>query len=462
MRKIIVVVSGLAWGLVGCGGPAEFAERSCADANTSICKEFFAADTNALLEAVNTLEDDTTIVLGEGTFKLDQQLTLRDAKNVTLWGQGMGVTVLDFGDQAAQSNGVDAVIDRFEAAYFTVLDAKKDGVRVENSTDIWLHHLEATWTDEENPENGAYGLYPVRSRNVLMENCEASNSSDAGIYVGQVVNAIVRNNVARKNVAGIEIENTQFAQVYGNLAEDNTAGLLIFDLPGNPIVGRDIAVYDNVVRNNNTPNFAPGGTVSQLPAGTGTFTMASRRVEIANNTYENNDTMDVGIVSGLVIEPDFTLWTTPRQELVGARTDDLLLLQTPEFVTNFQTTDIWVHNNTFAGDSGDAPDEANQFGLLFTLVYQNNPIDNIIYDGIQEGSFDANSAAGNTNDNHICITGNKDATVANLNLQELADNPIGATVDQLYRPEPPFAPYNCTGFQTGPLQKPTLTFGINQ
>lgn len=98
----------------------------------------------------------------------------------------------------------------------------------------------------------------------------------------------MRNNIASGNVAGLEIEDTQHADVYGNLVEDNTGGLVIFDLPGNPIVGHDVYVHDNIVRNNNRDCFAPGGTVAAIPAGTGTFAMASRRVEIANNTHENN------------------------------------------------------------------------------------------------------------------------------------------------------------------------------
>ena len=85
------------------------------------------------------------------------------------------------------------------------------GLRVEDATDVHLHHIEVTWSEPESTDNGAYGLYPVLSRNVLMEFCEASNASDAGIYLGQSQNAIVRNNVARGNVAGIEIENSQAA-----------------------------------------------------------------------------------------------------------------------------------------------------------------------------------------------------------------------------------------------------------
>ena len=59
--------------------------------------------------------------------------------------------------------------------------------------------------------------------------------------------------------------------IYGNTADDNTAGIVAFDLPGNPIVGRDVRLRDNIIKNNNHVNFAPGGTVAKIPSGTGTF-----------------------------------------------------------------------------------------------------------------------------------------------------------------------------------------------
>ncbi len=79
--------------------------------------------------------------------------------------------------------------------------------------------------------NGAYGLYPVLCKNVLIEDCVATDASDAGIYVGQSENIIVRRNRAENNVAGIEIENSVNADVYENMATNNTGGILVFSLP---------------------------------------------------------------------------------------------------------------------------------------------------------------------------------------------------------------------------------------
>jgi parallel beta-helix repeat protein len=122
------------------------------------------------------------------------------------------------------------------------------------------------------------------------------------------------------NVAGLEIENTQYADVYENHAEDNTGGIVVFDLPGNPIVGRDVRLRDNTIVRNNRRNFAPGGTVAEIPSGTGTFVMASRRVVVTNNTYEENNAVDIALISGLIIEGNPATWELDEAELVGTGT----------------------------------------------------------------------------------------------------------------------------------------------
>ena len=87
------------------------------------------------------------------------------------------------------------------------------------------------------PENGAYGIYPVQSSHILIDSSVAIGAADAGIYVGQSSQIIVRNSRAEYNVAGIEIENSTFADVYDNVATNNTGGILVFDLPNLEIQG---------------------------------------------------------------------------------------------------------------------------------------------------------------------------------------------------------------------------------
>ena len=88
-----------------------------------------------------------------------------------------------------------------------------NGVHFNYVATVWENPL--TPSAEDNGLNGIYGLYPVGSQNVLIENSYSKGSSDAGIYAGQTSNIVVRNNIAEENVAF-----------------NNTAGLLVFDLDG--------------------------------------------------------------------------------------------------------------------------------------------------------------------------------------------------------------------------------------
>lgn len=189
-------------------------------------------------------------------------MQIRNASGVNLVGQGIDTTTLSFTGVSAQTNGIDVIGDDFLVQDLTVLDAGKDGIRVEASVGVTFRRIRATWTNEGRSSNGAYGIYPVSSQNVLVEDSFAENASDAGLYVGQCRNVVVRRNRVTGNVAGLEIENTQYADVYENHAEDNTGGIVVFDLPGNPIVGRDVRLRDNTIVRNNRRNFAPGGTVA--------------------------------------------------------------------------------------------------------------------------------------------------------------------------------------------------------
>lgn len=433
----------LAIGAAGCGGDeaslCDGVEGTCVEANTAM----------ELQTAVNSIDGCTTIMLGAGTFVFDNQVTIR-ANCVSLRGAGMMETILDFGEVAAQTNGVDVVGDDFLVEDLTVLDAPKDGIRVEDSDGVTFRRMRATWTNEFDETNGAYGIYPVKSRNVLVEDCVASNASDAGLYVGQSENVIVRRNLVTQNVAGLEIENTQYADVYDNVAEHNTGGIVVFDLPGNPIVGRDVRLRDNIIRNNDAPNFAPGGTVALIPTGTGTFAMASRRVEITGNTYENNGTVDIAIISGLVVDGDPATWGLETSSLVGTWEDLALTPLGEGMIANFRSENILIANNTHSG-SGEEADASADLGGFLAVVYDElmQPVDSVVYGQIGESTVDRETIANNSNDNHICVGGNTDGT---LGLLDFASQPLSPPDPFNFLPPlstTDFGPFGCTELNGG-------------
>ncbi|GHG78696.1 parallel beta-helix domain-containing protein [Comamonas sp. JC664] len=452
----------------GTGGevdPANWPQDFSCEGKEQATLTFNPGEEQELQDAVNSLAECTTIQLGAGTFQFDNAVTIR-ANGITVKGAGKGAqgeatggeasTVLDFSNAAANTNGLDVVGKLFTVTDLTVWNAKKDGMRIESSSNVYIQRVRTEWSRENLESNGKYGIYPVKSTYVLVEDCEAYNAADAGIYVGQTLHTIVRRNVAQKNVAGIEIENTKFAHVTHNVATDNTTGLVVFDLPGNPIRGTDIYVAHNTITGNNRPNFASveasSSTVSQVPAGTGTFILASRRVEFEHNTWGDNNTVDIAILSGLAIEADPVQWA-------------------PGFF-NYASGDIFIHDNTFTGGSGGRVDngtpdpERRPLGALVGAVYAygaaaqgSTGVEHVLWDGIDP----APRNEGLSNPINICVTGNTlpggtQAALVDFDLQAVSghilspEQNVAAAWAETRRYEQGAEPYNCSGFT------PALTF----
>lgn len=451
-RSFPIALAVAALALAACGDD-DALTNTCADFDSANCVTIASGDSDALIETVNSITDDTTIILEKGTYELGLSVTIRNA-GVNLVGQGIDETILDFSTTTA-GNGVDVIGDDFLVQDLTVADAKKDGIRVEDSDGVVFRRIKATWSGGALTTNGAYGIYPVKSRNVLVEDSVAENASDAGLYVGQCINVIVRRNEVRSNVAGLEIENTQYADVYENLAVDNTAGIVVFDLPGNPVVGRDVRIRDNVIRDNNHTNFAPGGTVAMIPPGTGTFALASRRVEITNNTYENNYAAPVAILSGLVLGDPPSSWALDPAAVIGD-IDDLDLPTDGTSVFNYETKEILISGNTVTNDSGvpTASITSPQFALLMYVLYAAQPsVDHVIYDGLGE-TIDVATPGNSTNANHICVAQD---SLAILNIQIVDDAPVTPeSIDDLARfTSPDLAPYDCDSLTGGAVVVPS-------
>lgn len=251
-----------------------------------------------LQEALILAAPGDVIELGEGRFALIDGLSL-DADGVTVRGAGMDKTVLDFTNQAGAGEGLLVTSDNVTLRDFAVENPKGDGIKSKGADNIIYHAIRVEWTGGPKASNGAYGIYPVESTGVLVQGSIVSGASDAGIYVGQSRDITVQGNIVRFNVAGIEIENSRNALVTGNIATRNTGGLLVFDLPGLPVMnGGNVILRGNKVHDNDTPNFAPpGNIVASVRRGTGVLVMANDGVLIEGNVLENNPTAHVMVIA---------------------------------------------------------------------------------------------------------------------------------------------------------------------
>ena len=238
------------------------------------------------------------IDLDEGIFQFEDGLSL-NVDNVTIQGKGMDKTILSFKNQKSGAEGLMITSNKVVLKDFAIEDTIGDAIVVKGAEGISFIRIRTEWTNGPKETNGAYGLYPVQSKDVLIKECIAIGASDAGIYVGQSERIKVLDSIAKFNVAGIEIENSYYAEVIGNHAEHNTGGILVFDLPDLPQQGgHSVLISKNKVINNDTKNFAPeGNIVGKTPNGTGIMIMANENIEVRDNDIRNNATAGILIVS---------------------------------------------------------------------------------------------------------------------------------------------------------------------
>jgi parallel beta-helix repeat protein len=252
-----------------------------------------------LQEQLIQAKSGDVIDLPEGKFHLDRTLSLT-ADHVTLRGKGMNKTILSFAGQKEGASGLLVKANGFTAEDFAIEDTAGDGLTVQGVSDVIIRRVRVEWTRGPNPGNGPYAIYPTECRNVLVEDSVAKGAADAGFYIGQSDNVVMRRNDSEYNVDGYEVENAQHVDVYDNVAAHNAGGIGVFNLPDLPKQGgQHVRVFRNQVYENNTPNFAPKslGPIYFLPTGTGVYIMAIHDVEEFQNKIRDNNNTNVFLLA---------------------------------------------------------------------------------------------------------------------------------------------------------------------
>lgn len=344
------------------------------------------------------------ITIPAGVHAINRGLSL-NVSGVTIRGEGMDRSILSFKGQVQGAEGLLVNASDFTIEDLAIEDTAGDGLKVNEGRNIVIRRVRTEWTNGPDEKNGAYGIYPVQAENVLVEENVAIAASDAGIYVGQSRNVVVRNNRAEFNVAGIEIENTFSADVYGNVTTDNTGGILVFNMPDLPQPGHSTRVYQNTVTGNNTDNFGAEGTpVASVPAGSGIVINSNDRVEIFDNDIRDNDTANIIISSYYA-----TGWEGIRD--MGDEYDPY-----PET--------IYVYGNRMSG-GGSSPDGLELKALKVAMFGLTGSLPDVLWDGFYNA--DKADADGRLLAEYAICIDNGDAEVLNADLPNgSADIVVGA------------------------------------
>jgi parallel beta-helix repeat protein len=341
-------------GLSGCGKAGSDATARAGDLPVD------SAFGTKLQEQLLDAKPGAVITLPEGRWHLDRGLSLR-GDGVTIRGAGMEKTILSFRDQVAGPEGLLVQASGFTIEGLTIEDTKGDALKINSGDNIVIRGVRVRWTDGPKTTNGAYGLYPVKTTNVLIEDSQSFGAADAGIYVGQSRNVIVRRCRAEQNVAGIEIENTIDADVTDNVATGNTGGILVFNMPNLSQPGHSTRVFHNQVFKNNLGNFGAKGTaVASVPAGSGLVINSNSKVELFDNDVSDNATANVIISS---------YYSTGYFSDKGVQ---------PNYDPFPKAID--VHDNRFKG-GGDSPDGVDLKVLKTAMFGLNGHFPDVLWDG---------------------------------------------------------------------------------
>jgi parallel beta-helix repeat protein len=310
---------------------------------------------DALITAFVDVQPGETVCLDEGTFVLTRQATVT-ADDVTIRGAGPELTVLDFSGQTSGANGILIEGDGNVVEGLKVINTPGDGIRANDVDGITFRSVHVGWDTPEGLQNGAYALYPVQSTNVTIQDCKVWGARDAGVYLGQSTNSLIENSEAYGNVIGIEVENSTDTIVRNCNSHDNTNGILVITLPGlDQLDGKRANVYDNVVVDNNVPNFGDEGTtVGALPYGVGILLVATDSNEVWNNEVRGNGSTGIAVVS-FTTQLGFEDPNDPNYDIYSESN--------------------YVHDNTIEGNGTD-PDD-----LVAVLANGMDPVPEIIHDG---------------------------------------------------------------------------------
>lgn len=326
----------------------------------------------------------SVICLAEGTYEMEATINISLVENIVLKGIGDSPddTVLNFGGPGS-GIGIFVQKDGVTVENLWVKNTGANGIEQDGTSGSVFRKVHVSWENENQEDNGAYGIYPTNCEDTLVEFSQATDASDAGIYVGkcgwlddETTGGVVRYNIAANNVAGLEVENCLDVVAHDNYVIGNTGGLMPLQQPisADRPANTGVLMENNRVYCNNGTNFATTGVVQIIPVGTGLLNLGGQGVEIRNNDVQGNDSLGLAIVS-------------------SSFTCDAANADCPPFSYEYNpyAEDIYAHDNFFLNNGTNA-DPDSDFYLVFDILNvgtPESPAEDVFWDGnIREGVTD--------------------------------------------------------------------------
>lgn len=287
------------------------------------------------------------IRLGKGRFELNQGLTL--GEGVRLEGAGADATVLSFFGQQDGQPGL-RLGGENRLGRFTIENAFNGAVYAEDRTGLAFRSMAVRYTEPSRLVT-ADGFALVRARDVLFDTVNVTDAPDAGIYLSQTANVVVRFTAADENGVGLVLADSTGVDVYESSFSNNGLGLAIVDLAQTEGEAASIRVFRNQIVRNDQRVRASSLLGTGVPPAVGVLALAAHDVHLFENTIADHGGASVVILS------------------TGAPSVD------PSHIP--VTHNLVVRNNVL-GRAGYAPQ-----GTLMTLRDRGFVIPDILWDGVE-------------------------------------------------------------------------------
>lgn len=258
--------------------------------------------TTTIQAAVNAAAPGDTVIVPPGVYHetvtvAKSGITIKGTRDAVLDAQGFAVGIR--ASAGVITTGPDGV--RVCPA-FGLHDLAVDGLTIRNAsfTGVLFRGVDGfAIRNGVYTGNDAYAVFPICSRDGVIERNHVEGTEDGAIYVGDSWDVVVAGNHASASTVGIEIENSIGVTVRNNRATGNSAGIAVFSLPGLPVaLTRDVLVEGNTVTANNHPNPVPfgSGPIGSVPTGTGILAVATDDMVIQGNRVNGNDSGGIALL----------------------------------------------------------------------------------------------------------------------------------------------------------------------
>jgi parallel beta-helix repeat protein len=259
--------------------------------------------TTTIQAAVNAASPGDTILVPPGVYPetvtvTKSGLTIKGTRDAVLDAAGFSVGI------RASSGPTTIGPDGFPVCpAFGLHDLSIDGLTIRNAsfTGVLFRGVERfAIRNGAYTGNEAYAIFPICSRDGIIERNHVEGTTDGAIYVGNSREVVVADNRASASTVGIEIENSIGITVRNNRASGNSAGIAVFSLPGLAVpLTSDVVITGNTVSQNNLPNPIPPGSdpIGSVPTGSGILSIATNDVVIAGNRVNENNSGGIAVIA---------------------------------------------------------------------------------------------------------------------------------------------------------------------